>query len=441
MWKKTLFRIGERVHGWNVLETFTKLQDMEKWTPERIEAFQLDRLKKTLDHAYHHVPFYRDLWNGSGVSPHDIKELTDLPKLPKTHKAQLVKAGDDVLDRTVDKRKFISGQSSGSTGEPFVYYKTKFHHSWFIASAFLGWNWAGWKVGDPWIRLQHRGKLGFSKRLEDKLFNCLYMPIDKLDDDFLHSFVKKAVRFRPVMLRGYACGIYLLADFLLRHPRYALHPQVVVSTGDTLYPHYRKSIERAFQTRIFDMYGGEGIAVANQCEQGAYHLMPSTYVEFEPEGTDTPDGPFCRILITSLTNSAMPIIRYDIGDIGIPGQGSCPCGRSWKWMKKIIGREVDIIATKSGRRFLFHLFEVIIQKVDGIEQFQILQDKIDRIVIRLAVNSRYRRDSGQKQLADEISSLCGDDMEIRFEYPETIPLPPSGKRRYIISSVGEKHAS
>jgi len=441
MWKRTLFRLGERIHGWNVLEIFSKLKDMETWTPERIEAFQLDRLKKILDHAYHHVPFYRELWNGKGVSPHDVDKLTDLRKLPKTHKTQLLKAGDDVLDRTVDKRKFMSGRSSGSTGEPFVYYKTKFHHSWFIAGAFSGWSWAGWKIGDPWVRLQYRGNLGWSKRVEDKLFNCLYMPIDKLDDDFLHSFMKKAVRFRPVMLRGYAGGIYLLADFLLRNPSYALHPQVVVSTGDTLYPHYRKTIETAFQSRIFDMYGGEGMAVANQCEHGAFHLLPSVYVEFEPEGTETPDGPLSRILLTSLTNTAMPMIRYDIGDIGIPGSGPCPCGRSWKWIKKLIGREVDIIVTKSGRHLLCHHFNIIIQKIDGIEQFQVVQDTTDGIVIRLAVNNRYRKDPGQKILRDEISLLGGGDMEIRFEYPKTIPLPPSGKRRYIISSLGDKHGA
>lgn len=412
---------------------------MEKWTSDRIEAFQLDRLKTILDHADRHIPFYHELWKESGVSPADIKQLADLPLLPKTHKALLVKAGDAVLDQTVDKRTFLSGRSSGSTGAPFVYYKTKSHHSWFIAGAFSGWSWAGWEIGDPWIRLQHRGKLGLSKRLEDKLFNCLYMPVDQLDDDFLHSFVKKAVRFRPVMLRGYAGGLYLLADFLLRNPGYPLRPRVVVSTGDTLYPHYRETIQAAFQTRIFDMYGGEGNAIANQCAHGAYHLLPSTYVEFEPEGTETADGLFCRVLFTSLTNSAMPMIRYDIGDIAIPGQGSCPCGRHWKWMKTIIGREVDIIVTKSGRRLLFHLFEVIFQKIDGIEQFQIVQERIDGITIRLAVNDRYRRDSDQNTISAEISLLCGNDMDIRFEYPGTIPVPPSGKRRYIISSVREQH--
>lgn len=411
---------------------------MEKWTSEQIDGFQLERLKKILDHAYRHIPFYRELWKESGVSPLDIKGLTDLQFLPKTQKSQLVHAGDTALDQTVDKRKFMSGRSSGSTGEPFVYYKTKSHHSWFIAGAFLGWSWAGWEIGDPWIRLQHRGKLGFSKRLEDKFFNCLYMPVDKIDDAFLHSFMKKAVRFRPVMLRGYAGGLYLLADFLLRNPQLSFRPQVVVSTGDTLYPHYRETIQAAFQTRIFDMYGGEGTAIANQCPYGAYHLLPSTYVEFEPEGTETSDGLFCRVLITSLTNSAMPMIRYDIGDIAIPGQGSCPCGRHWKWMKKIIGREVDIIVTKSGRRLLFHLFEVIFQKIDGIEQFQIVQDKIDRITIRLAVNNRYRRESDQNKMSAEISVLCGNEMDIRFEYPEVIPVPPSGKRRYIISAVREK---
>ena len=432
---KILYNTGERLRGWNVLERLEQLHQMERYSPAQIDAFQLDKLKRLVYHSYQNVPFYRKFWDQAGAHPDQIQSLNDLSKFPKVTKLLLVEAGELTLDQRYPKSKFIQGRSSGSTGERFVFYKDKAHHSWFVAGALHGWTWTGWDLGDPWVRLQFRGDISLRAKIDDWIFNCLYMPIDKLDDDFLREFVDKAVRFKPTILRGYAGGTYVFAKFLLQNPAKQIRPKAVICTGDTLYPHYRQAIEEAFQCPVFDTYGGEGISVANQCEKGSYHILPSVYVELEPSGAPMANEQPGRVLLTSLTNYAMPMIRYDIADIGILGRGLCACGRTWNFLKKIVGRETDIVVTPSGRHLVCHHFNNVLREIDGINQYQILQEKLKQITLRLVTNPKYNQTLDEPSIIKNISELGGEGFSVKIEYVDSMPLPPSGKRRYIISKV------
>ena len=433
---KILYGCGQKLRGLDVIERLKQLQGMEKWTHNDIKRFQVEKLKRLVSHAYHNVTFYRKLWDQAGVTTEQIKSLEDLSRLPKVTKRLLVQAGELSLDQRYPKTKFLQGRSSGSTGESFIYYKDKAHYSWFIAGALLGWTWAGWNIGERWIRLQFRGNIGLRARIEDYVFNCLYMPIDRLDAGFMQTFVEKAIRFKPTLLRGYAGGTYVLAQFLLENKETRLRPKAVVCTGDTLYPHYRQTIEQAFDCKVFDAYGGEGMAVANQCQNGQYHILPSVLVELEAEGPATQEGQPGRIILTSLTNYAMPMIRYDIADIAIMGD-ECSCGYNWSTLKKIIGRETDIIITPSGRKLVCHHFNNIIREIDGIDQYQIYQSQLSQLILRLVVNQKYSRSVDESYLIENVSKIAGTGLRVKIEYSHSLPLPPSGKRRYIISEISQ----
>jgi phenylacetate-CoA ligase len=432
---RQLYRIGERLRGWNVLERLAQLHDMERWPADRLAAWQLERVQALLLHTNANVPFYRELWDAAGVRPSQVSSLSDLAVFPKTTKAQLVAAGEQTLDQSQPRSSFVQGRSSGSTGERFVYYKTTEHQSWWMAAIFLGWTWAGWDLGKRWVRLQFRGPLTWRARFEDWLFRCYYMPIDRFDDAFLAQATERVARFRPTLLRGYAGGTYVFAKYLLDHGDERIRPQAVCCTGDTLYPHYREAIEAAFDAPVFDSYGGEGILATNQCEAGTYHIMPNVLLEVESEGPGTDEGQPGRVLLTSLTNMAMPLIRYDIGDVAISGEGKCTCGRSWPHVKTIVGRETDIIVTPAGRRLVCHHFNNVLREFDGIDQFQVLQDRPEHLVIRVSTNHSFARTSDEPRLRRELEGLAGEGVTWEVAYVDDLPIPPSGKRRYIISTV------
>jgi len=430
-----LYRAAEALQGWSVLARLERLREMEGWDRGRLERFQCRLLRRLLSHAYRNVPFYRSLWDAAGVGPDDVASAGGLSRLPVVTKSMLIAAGDDALDRGRPKRGFLRQFSSGSTGEPFAYYETRSHYSGSVAGAMLGWTWAGWRPGDRWVRLQYRGRLSATARACDRLFNCLYMPMDAMDEPFMRAFVERAVRFDPVMLRGYAGGTHVFARFLLDAGERRLRPKVVVTTGDTLYPHYREAIEAAFDCPVFDSYGGEGMAIANQCAAGGYHVLPTVLLECRPEAPALPEGRPGRLLVTSLTNTAMPMIRYDIGDLGIAADGPCACGRAWARLKRIVGRDTDVVVTPAGRSLICHHFNNVIRPLSGVEQFQVLQPEADRIVLRLVTNGSYDRRRDERRIVSGLRRLAGPGLDVQVVYPETIPVPPTGKRRYIISAV------
>lgn len=428
------YLIGDKLRGWGVAPKLRELDRMEQWTADQLRQWQLDRLRRLLDHACTNVPFYRRLWDEAGADPAGVRSLDDLAGFPVVTKRQLVEAGDRALDRTRPRRSLIERRSSGSTGEPFVYYIDKDHYGWTVAGGLRGWTWAGWRPGDRWLRLQFRGRLSWRARLQDRLFNCLYMPIDRLDDRFLRRFVPRAIRFRPVLVRGYAGPTYVLARLLLDNPEFQLRPKAVACTGHTLYPHYREAIEKAFQAPVFDAYGGESICVANQCSHGAYHVLPTAIAEVLPEGPPLDQEQPGRLILTSLTNYAMPLIRYDIADLGVAGAGDCPCGRRWPVLKRIVGRDTDIIVTAWGRRLVCHHFNILHQ-IDTITQFQVLQRDPAAVTLRLVTAPGHDRRAGEARIAKDLRHLGGDGLQVAFEYVSVIPVPPSGKRRYVISTV------
>lgn len=429
------YRLGDRAYGYDVLPKMRELARMQRWGAAALAQHKLRRLQRLLRHAWDNVPFYRTLWGDHGVSPDSVRSLAELAALPTVNKRMLIAAGDAALDRTTPKDRMLAGASSGSTGEPFRYRVSREQYAWTVAANMHGWTWAGWQLGRPWVRVQFRGALSRRKRLEDWLLNCLYMPVDRLDDALLGRFIERAARVQPVMIRGYAGAMYVLARLLAERGETRLRPRGVVTTGDTLYPHYRQAIEQAFACRVVDTYGGEGINVAAQCERGAYHVMPTTIAEHLPEGPPLEDGQPGRLILTALENTAMPFIRYDIADFGIAGPATCPCGCAWETLQRVLGRDVDIVVTPAGRFLVCHHFNNVLRAVAGVEQFQVVQSRRESVAVRLVVGGGYDRAAGGRSIVERLTALGGAGFRVELEYVTAIPAPPTGKRRYIISTV------
>lgn len=432
--KRWLYPLGEKIRGSNITQHLEQLQEMEHWDRERIYEFQLEYLKRLVHHVYKNVPFYKQLWDQAGVHPDHIKTLEDLSCFPKTSKQLLSEAGDNAIAHPELKKTYVHFRTSGSTGKPFSYYLTKEHHSWFIASAFLGFYWAGWKIGDPWLRIQWLGDLGVRERLENWMFNCLYMSISTLSSDYLHNFVEKIVHFKPVMIRGFTAATYVFAEYLLKQNNTQIRPKCVVCTGDTLHPHFREAIEKAFQSPVFDGYGGESMRTTNECEKRSHHIPPVILVEVEPEGPETEDGQPCKLILTSLTNYATPFIRYEIGDVGVMGEGFCSCGRKSKFLSKLIGRETDIVVTPAGHYLVCHHFNNILKWYPGVEQFQVLQHEKAEIIMRLVTNQQHTKQEEEK-IKEYFEGLGGQGFRVIIEHVPEIPMTRTGKRRYIISDI------
>jgi phenylacetate-CoA ligase len=434
--RKGLFAIGERINGWNVFERLDQFHEMERWDRGRIEEFKLDSLKRLAHSAYAHVPLYRQLWDRAAVHPEDIKDLVDLSAFPRVTKQMIREAGDLALDERYPKQKLRKIRTTGSTGEPLTIYKDKAHQSWFLAGVFLGWKWAGWKPGDGIVGREIQ-KTTTKEKIEDWVFNYKRISLHEFNEVHYKEFIEKTIPFRPAIIRSNPFLLYCLAQYLLKEEIRNVRPKMVLSMAGALYPSYRETIEKAFGCRVYDSYGATEMIVAHQCEQGSYHILPSGHVEADTQGPEYGDTGLRRLLLTSLTNYAMPLIRYDIADMGRKGGGTCACGRTWEYLTTIYGRDSDIVRTPSGNCLHFTHFCTLFNSFEGVDQYRVEQEVLSKLSLYLVTNHNFLTDVHELMIMDYLSEIGGPGLDIEIRYVDSIPIPPSGEYRYIISRVAD----
>jgi phenylacetate-CoA ligase len=246
-------------------------------------------------------------------------------------------------------------------------------------------------------------------------------------------------RNRIQFIWGYPGSIYYLARRALQQG-WNTPLRAVATWGDTLYSHYRTTIETAFQTRVFDQYGiGEGIMISAQCGVGSHYHIFSPDVIVEYLGKDeqpVAEGEVGELVITRLHPGPMPLIRYRVGDVGVSGNSRrCTCGRAFEIQESILGRETDVVITPSGNRLIVHFFTGILEYFNQIDTFQVIQDSPD--FIHLHIEPRANATLDQPVINNVIGQLQwrGADIDIRVEVVDTIPMLPNGKRRFVINKL------
>jgi phenylacetate-CoA ligase len=239
-------------------------------------------------------------------------------------------------------------------------------------------------------------------------------------------------------LSGYPGSLYFLARRALARG-WNVPMRSVVTWGDNLVPHYRRTIEQAFGRRVFDTYGcAEGMQVSAQCGSGPhYHVhMLDVIVEYlDDDNLPVPVGRPGHIVLTRLHPGPMPLIRYRIGDVGTAGTDTvCGCGRQWELMDSIQGRNTDVVVTPSGNRLIVHFFTGILEHFREIEAFQVEQNELDSIDLRIVPTPEFDGEVAES-VRLRLSEKGAADLKIHIEPVSNIPIPPSGKHKFVISKV------
>jgi phenylacetate-CoA ligase len=203
----------------------------------------------------------------------------------------------------------------------------------------------------------------------------------------------------------------------------------------------RESITKTFETELFDYYGSSEIGLISwECkEHGAYHInADNLIIQFiDSNGETVSPGESGEVVCTGLNNYAMPLIRYQQGDIAAGVEGECPCGIRMPLMQIIGGRKDDFLMGTDGRVIpptVFYPYPF--ENLEKIRKFRVIQEKRDKLVIQLVV-----REGFDPQLLEgarkNVQRLFGEDMKVEFEFLEEIGRDPNGKLRKIMSRLPE----
>ena len=317
-------------HWMMTADVTTHVQDLNRsqWLPlDAMRELQERKLRKLVQHAYTHVPYYRDKLRAHGIGPEDIRTLDDVRKLPFLTKDDVRKhLYFDILSDNHKKSEILRITTSGSTGEPFVCYVDRAQLEFRWAATLRAQEWTGYRFGDRTLRLWHQ-TIGMSKtqiareHTDAFLSRRRFVPAFEMTDQNLADLLTQIEEYRPVLMDGYAESLNFLAGYLKNHGRRLKNsPRGIISSAQSLPESSRQIIEESFGCKVFDKYGSRefsGIAYECEAHQG-HHIVAEGYlVEVLKDGRPAAPGEIGEIVITDLNNYCLPFIRYRIGDLPV----------------------------------------------------------------------------------------------------------------------------
>jgi phenylacetate-CoA ligase len=433
-----------RPHGY-IANCFGRLAALEKtqWlAPEQLEGIRLNALQRLLHHASERSPYYREILKRAGIGPNDVRALEELKALPALTRAQVQEHWRELMTCDPSRPDVLRNASGGSSGQPVVFYHDR-EELWCRSAAALRHDqWTGWRVGERtalvWGAARDFAILaGERKRVNQALFPEMLVDASSLDDEMMAAALARFERWQPRLLVGYANALYAFARFASRRG-HRFRPMAIIATAEVLDEKRGRVIETVFGCPVYERYGAREFGlIASQCERraGLHINAEKVIVEFDEARADEEGR--APILITDLANLVMPLIRYEIGDLGRTLPGKCECGRGLPLMDRIEGRVTDFIATPSGKRVSgVAAATYLITNCPGIKQVQIAQPSLDRVVLRCVAGEGFGEETRARLIA-RAREFFGDGVSVEVEQVEAIPRGPTGKWRFSISMVDQ----
>jgi len=407
--------------------------------PEYLKREQLKKIKAIVKYAYNYVPYYHRLFRSKRIKPEDIKGHDDLKKVPPVSKQDIRENYKDFIARCLDESKLPSNFTSGSTGIPLKICSDHSALSFYNALGRYIFSEYGVKPNDRFVTIWGRMKSIVWSKPYSKIFrgfNEILVPAF-FEEKKLINVLRQ---INPDIIYTFPSILLLLANADIS----GINPKLIFTQGETVTQYCRDAVRKAFDLEIFDTYGSvEFEFLAFECSEhcGLHAITNGAYIEFVDENEErVSPGEEGEIIVTGLYNRAMPLIRYQIGDVGVPTDEKCPCGRAWPLIKKIHGRTDDYLVLPSGRKisyvnFYNSFYRILEENIFCISQFQIIQDNKNRVAFKIVKGKNFdqRMLDDIERNVEQFFASRGEKLEVIMQVVDNIPMERTGKRARLIS--------
>jgi len=256
----------------------------------------------------------------------------------------------------------------------------------------------------------------------------------KWPEPLMRRMVAELDELKPEIIEANPSYLARLARFMLQEGlRLSFKPKLITFTYENPSLFHRRSIEKAFGSPMASSYGStEAGYVFMQCEAGYFHQNSDfCHVDFIPfsESAGAPEGAG-SLLVSSFGNKWRSLLRFDIGDIAIASKEPCPCGRSHGLtLKSIEGRAVNLTLRQSGRLVTQAELDRRLFTVDGLAEYQLLQDSPEAARILFAGDPGANTSKIESAMRECLRELYGSGMRFEFQAEAGLPPDPPGKYR------------
>jgi len=420
------------------------LEPIETASRDELASLQLQRLKKTLAHAYENVSHYKAAFDAAGVHPTDCKSLADLAKFPFTTKADLRDNYPFGMFAVPREQVVRVHASSGTTGKPTVVGYTQGDIDRWADLVARSIRASGGRKGDI-VHVAYGYGLftgGLGAHYGAEKLGCTVIPMSGGQTE---KQVQLITDFRPDIIMVTPSYMQVIIEEMLRQgldPR-ASSLQVGIFGAEPWTEAMRHDIEVRAGIDAVDIYGLSevmGPGVANECiesKDGPVIWEDHFYPEIiHPEtGEPVVDGEEGELVFTTLTKEALPVIRYRTRDLTrlLP-----PTARSMRRMGKIVGRSDDMLIIRGVNVFPTQIEELVLQHGQLSGQYQMVVtrsgslDDLHVLVELMPEHAEAQREGVAASLQQRIKNLIGVSTTVSVGAPDSIERTLVGKARRVI---------
>jgi phenylacetate-CoA ligase len=414
------------------------IQQLERsqWLdPKDLEALQFRQLVVLAGHFDHHSGHFRERLGRSGMSASDLARPEGLAALEPLTRQQVQAKDPPIFCATVPKGHAPTHRvnTSGSTGEPVIVERTAVNRLFWQAMTMRYHFWAepdfSGRICSIRANMPAFGDVKDWGAPASFFFRTGPGLLVDIEAD-IGTQIDEIAGFGANTVIAYPSNVVGLLDELDARDQDLPSLRQVRTIGETVPEGLMARVRHRLGASLYDCYSSEELGyIALQCpESGLHHLMSETLIVevVDEAGRPCTEGGTGKVLITDIHNHATPMIRYEIGDYAEVGP-ACPCGRGLPTLRRIAGRERNMIVKPDGTRHWPLTGYKKFREIAPIVQYQMRQHSRERIELRMVVE-RSLTEAEEQALRDHLHWKLRHPFELDFTYFEgKLPRGRNGK--------------
>lgn len=382
------------------------------------------KLNKIVDHAIKTTDFY------SKYKDYKFEEL------PVIRKENIKNQFDDFISNQYEKNKLNKVKTSGSYGTPMKFFHDKEKTLRRKIEVIYFNSWANYEVG-----MKHVLNAVGAKKSKLKLLiqNEIITNPTNISENWLQKQRKIFKNNNIHFYVGYSSIVKEFAEFCSKMGDTSQEFELkgIIATSEPLLEEARNKAEKVFGCPVLSRYSSLELGVlAQECKENKKHHINSSSYYIELLSLDSneavQEGEVGRIVVTDLYSYAMPLIRYDIGDLAVKTNEKCKCGRTSPIFQSLEGRLVENLLDENGNKISWVAINDAFWPYEKVIRFQIIQSDHRTYRLKLVTKEDFKREN---QVIKDLKEILGAEIKIKINYVDKISPLESGKRPYIINEL------